>query len=152
MLLGTRHTASHQGLALVEHAVSFSEWRHQRVIWASKQPVGRTASVQQALRALQPERLFESLSCGGKPSLLGAVIPVGCAAGYYYDAGSGYYYDANSGLYFDSASQCWLAQDPVTGEYAAYTPAASEAPAASYASAGVSTAAQAAACAAPQLL
>ena len=124
------------------------------MIWAAISLWGRTASVQQALRALQPERLHESLSCEGKPHCfpLGAFIPMGCAAGYYYDAGSGYYYDANSGLYFDSASQCWLAQDPVTGEYAAYTPAASEAPAASYASAGVSTAAQAAACAAPQLL
>lgn len=123
------------------------------MIWASKQPVERNSSVQQALRALQPERSFERLRCDGRPHCYprGALIPVGCSAGYYYDASSGYYYDANSGLYFDSASQCWLAQDPATGEYAAYTPAASEAPAASYASAGVSTAAQAAACAAPQL-
>ena len=64
-------------------------------------------------------------------------------AGYYFDAQSGYYYDANSGLYFDSTSQCWLAQDPATGEYQPYSApgAASAAPAAD----GISSAAQAAA-------
>ena len=68
-----------------------------------------------------------------------------CAAGYYYDAQSGYYYDANSGLYYDSASQCWLAQDPATGEYQPYSAPGSAAPSAD----GISTAAQAAAGAAP---
>ena len=68
-----------------------------------------------------------------------------CAAGYYHDAQSGFYYDANSGLYYDSASQCWLAQDPATGEYQPYSAPGSAAPSVD----GISTAAQAAAGAAP---
>ncbi|KAK9819581.1 hypothetical protein WJX81_006628 [Elliptochloris bilobata] len=81
----------------------------------------------------------DGAAMGGESAQAGFVYDA--ASGYYYDAHSGYYYDANSGLYFDSSSQCWLAQDPATGEYQPYPATGTAAQAAD----SVSTAAQAAA-------